>query len=88
MTGSAEIGLTPRKARDRSIALVVVGIALLMPPLVGVSLVDGSIAGMPIPLVYVSVVWAALIAVAAALARPLQNSETSASSESANDAAG
>ena len=88
MTGSAEIGPTPRKARDRSIALVVVGIALLMPPLVGVSLVDGSIAGMPIPLVYVSVVWAALIAVAAALARPLQNSETSASSESANAAAG
>lgn len=88
MTGSAEIGLTPRKARDRSIALVVAGIALLMPPLVGVSLVDGSIAGMPIPLVYVSVVWAALIAVAATLARPLQNSETSASSESANDAAG
>lgn len=88
MTGSAEIGLTPRKARDRSIALVVVGIALLMPPLIGVSRVDGSIADMPIPLVYVSVVWASLIAVAAALARPLQNSETSASSESANDAAG
>ena len=59
-----------------------------MPPLVGVSLVDGKIAGMPIPIVYVSVVWAALIAAAAALARPLQNSETTAPSGNANDAAG
>ena len=87
MTGSAETGLTRRKARDRSIALVVVGTALLMPPLVGMSLVDGSVAGIPIPLVYVSVVWAALIAAAAALARPLQNSETTAPSEGANDIA-
>lgn len=87
MTGPAEIGLTPRKARDRSTALVVAGTVLLMPPLVGVSLVDGSVAGMPIPLVYVSVVWAALIAVAAALARPLQNSETTDSSDGANAAA-
>ena len=87
MTGSAEAGLTRHKARDRSIALVVVGTALLMPPLVGMSLVDGSVAGIPIPLVYVSVVWAALIAAAAALARPLQNSETTAPSEGANDIA-
>ena len=88
MTGPAEIGLSPRKARDRSIALVVAGIALLMPPLVGVSLVDGGLAGIPLPLVYVTVVWAALIAAAAALARPLRNSETTASSEGANDDAG
>ena len=87
MTGSAEAGLARRKARDRSIALVVVGTALLMPPLVGMSLVDGSVAGIPIPLVYVSVVWAALIAAAAVLARPLRNSETTAPSEGANDAA-
>ena len=57
-----------------------------MPPLVGVSLVDGTIAGMPVPLVYVSVVWVGLIAVAAAIARPLQNSETTASSGNANAA--
>lgn len=88
MTGPTEFGLARRKARDRSIALVVVGTALLMPPLAGVSLAGGTIAGMPTPLVYVSVVWAALIAAAAALARPLQNSETTASSENANDAAG
>ena len=88
MTDSAELGLARRKARDRSIALVVAGTALLMPPLAGVSLVDGTIAGMPIPLVYVSVVWAGLIAVAAAIARPLQNSETTASSGNVNDAAG
>ena len=88
MTGPTEPGPARRKARDRSIALVVAGTALLMPPLVGVSLVDGAIAGMPIPLVYVSVVWVALIAVTAALARPLQRSETSASTGNANDDAG
>ena len=88
MTGSAELGLARRKARDRSIALVLAGTALLMPPLIGVSLVDGKIAGMPVPLVYVSVVWVALIAVAALLARPLRNSETPASSGNENDAAG
>lgn len=88
LTGPAEVGLARRKARDRSIALVVAGTALFMPPLVGVSLVDGRIAGVPIPIVYVSVVWAALIAAAAVLARPLQNSESAASSGNANDAAG
>ena len=88
MTGSAELGLARRKAHDRSIALVLAGTALLMPPLIGVSLVDGKIAGMPVPLVYVSVVWVALIAVAALLARPLRNRETPASSGNENDAAG
>lgn len=88
MTGPAELELARRKARDRSIALVVAGTALFMPPLVGVALIDGKIAGIPIPIVYVSVVWAALIAVAAALARPLRNSEITASSGTANDAAG
>ena len=51
------------------------------------SLVDGSVAGIPIPLVYVSIVWVALIAIAAVLARPLQNSETTTTSEGANDIA-
>ena len=88
MTGHAEPGPARRKARDQSIALVLFGTVLLMPPLVGVSLVDGTVAGMPIPLVYVSIVWVALIAIAAVLARPLQNSETTTTSESANDPAG
>ena len=88
LTGPAELGLTRRKVRDMSIALVVAGTALFMPPLIGVSLVDGKVAGIPIPIVYVSVVWAALIAAAAVLARPLQNSESAASSGNANDAAG
>ena len=88
MTAPAEIGPASGKARDRSIALVVVGIALLMPPLVGVSLVDGSIVGVPVPLVYVFVVWVTLIAAAAALARVLRSSDTIDSSESVNDATG
>ena len=94
MTDPVELALARRKVRDRSIALLLVGTALLMPPLVGVSLVAGKIAGLPAPLVYVSVVWAALIAGAAALARPLrntentENAETSASSGNASDDAG
>lgn len=88
MTGPAEPGPAGRKARDRSAALVAVGTALLMPPLVGVSLVDGTVVGMPVPFVYVSVVWAALIAAAAALARPLRHGATSAPTGNANDDAG
>ena len=88
MADSTEPGPNRRKVRDRSVALLLVGTALLMPPLVGVSLIEGRLGGMPIPLVYVSVVWVALIAGAAALAHPLQNSENTAPPGNANDAAG
>ncbi len=76
MTTPGELGLDRRKARDRSIALVAAGTALLLPPLIGASLVDARIAGIPVPIVYVLVVWAGLIAAAAGLARPLRNSES------------
>ena len=87
MTVPADPGQARRKARDRSIALLLVGAVLLMPPLIGVSLVDGTVAGLPIPLLYVFAVWAALIAGAAVLARPLQNSETVTLSEDKDDPA-
>ena len=88
MTAPADPGQARRKARDRSIALLLVGVVLLMPPLIGVSLVDGTVAGVPIPLLYVFAVWAALIGGAAVLARPLQNSETVTLSEDKDDAVG
>ena len=88
MTAPADPGQTRRKARDRSIALLLLGVVLLMPPLIGVSLVDGTVAGLPIPLLYVFAVWAALIAGAAVLARPLQNSEGSPPPEDKGDIAG
>lgn len=76
----AELQLSRRKVRDRSIALALVGTVLLMPPIVGISLVDDSIGGIPAPLLYVFVVWLALIMGAAALARPLLDTEESPSS--------
>lgn len=52
-------------------ALLLVGIVLLMPPVVGASLIDGRIGGIPVPLLYVFAVWALLITVARLLARGL-----------------
>ncbi|MEL6965181.1 MAG: hypothetical protein AAFO01_20700 [Pseudomonadota bacterium] len=76
----AELQLLRRKVRDRSIALALVGTVLLMPPVVGASLVDGSIAGIPAPFLYVFVVWIGLIVGAAILARPLLDTEETPSS--------
>ncbi len=62
-----------RKVRDRSVVLLIVGALLLLPPVGSISLVDGSLAGLPIPVVYVFAVWALLIAAAAGMARPLDS---------------
>jgi hypothetical protein len=51
--------------------LPVFGLMLFMPPLIGLAVGPGTIAGVPTILVYVFGVWAALIAVAAALCRVL-----------------
>ncbi len=66
--------------------LLLVGIALLMPPLIGVSLVDAKIAGVPTPLIYVFGVWALLIGIALALAGPLAESDRAPASPEADDA--
>ena len=88
MTDRTDPQLSRRKLRDRSIALVLVGVILLMPPVVGISLIDGKLGGVPIPLLYVFAVWALLIAGAVALARPLRDSDkTMASAEPPDDPA-
>ncbi|GAB5470681.1 MAG: hypothetical protein Kilf2KO_37110 [Rhodospirillales bacterium] len=65
--------------------LLLVGIALLMPPLIGVSLVDAKIAGVPAPLIYVFGVWALLIGIASTLAGPLADSDRAPGSPEGDD---
>lgn len=59
------------KVRDRSLVLVLVGSALLSPPLAGIAVIDGRLFGVPVPLLYVFVVWGVLIAGTAWLSRLL-----------------
>ncbi|MCF3629053.1 hypothetical protein RJ527_16385 [Thalassospiraceae bacterium LMO-SO8] len=54
-------------------AILLVGIAMVMPPFAQVVLVDANLFGLPIPLLYIFTVWAALILGAAVMARPLSN---------------
>ena len=51
--------------------LPLIGLALLTPPLGGIFQLDIKIAGVPFTLVYLFVIWAALIACAWALSRHL-----------------
>jgi hypothetical protein len=60
-----------RKTRSRSVALLLTGLALLLPPIAGVALNEMTIFGVPFALIYIFAVWALLIAGAALLARPL-----------------
>lgn len=85
MTDRADPQLSRRKLRDRSIALVLVGVVLLMPPVAGISLIDGKVGGVPIPLLYVFAVWALLIAGAVVLARPLWDSDKAMAADPPDD---
>lgn len=84
MIDRTDLHLFRRKARDRSIALVLAGMVLLLPPIVGISSIDLKLGGVPTPLVFVFVVWALLIAGAAVLARPLREADTEATSGNAD----
>ncbi|MEM6460614.1 MAG: hypothetical protein AAF724_01720 [Pseudomonadota bacterium] len=64
-----------RKQRDRSMVLVLVGIALFVPPIVGVSQIDAKIGGVPVPLLFVFGAWALLIVAAFFLADRLSDGE-------------
>ncbi len=70
-----ELQLPRRKTLDRSIILLIVGAVLLMPPIIGISLVDMKLGGIPIPVLYVFIIWAALICGAVILARPLRDND-------------
>jgi hypothetical protein len=75
MVDNADLQMTRRKIRDRSVALLVVGTVLLMPPLVRISLIDETFFGLPFALVYLFSVWALLVVGSALLAKPLRDSD-------------
>lgn len=86
--GRKDLHLSQRKIRDRSTALLLAGIIMLLPPIAGISLIETKIGGVPFALLYVFVMWALLIAGAAVLARPLRESESRTSSADLSDTAG
>mgnify|MGYP006878993129 CR=1 FL=1 len=61
-----------RKARDRSLATLLAGIALLLPPIALLFDVRGTLFGLPATLLYLFFVWAALIVMARLLAPKLR----------------
>lgn len=67
--------LSSRKIQDRSLALLLIGLALFMPPIGAAFTVDATIAGLPAPLLMLFFVWSLLIAGAAWLARRLLASD-------------
>jgi hypothetical protein len=75
MVDNADLQLARRKIRDRSVALLLVGIVFLMPPMVRIGLIDVTVFGLPFALVYLFGVWGFLVIGAALLARPLRDSE-------------
>ena len=61
-----------RKTRDRALIVLLIGIALLMPPMAGIFHLDTKILGLPATLVYLFSVWAGLIIATAILSRALR----------------
>jgi len=72
MDDRAEQNRRNRKTRDRALILLLLGIALLTPPLAGIAEIDAKIGGVPVTLIYLFVVWALLIAGARYLAGSLR----------------
>lgn len=77
MAGNSDLQLSRRKTRDKSVALLIVGGVLLMPPIVRTSLFEGSIFGIPYTVFYMFTVWALLILGAAIMAPRLRDSDKS-----------
>jgi len=63
--------LYARKLREAALVLPILGVVLLMPPVASLFATDGTLFGVPVLLVYVTIVWAGLILGAALLARRL-----------------
>lgn len=64
-----------RKARDRSVALLLLGGVVLMPPIGAIFLIDATVFGVPFLLAYIFVVWVLLIIGGASLVRALQDND-------------
>lgn len=85
MAEREESGLTSRKVRDRSIALLLIGFAFFMPPLASVSSIDIRIAGIPFTVLFLFAAWALLIVGALLLARPLLKTDEALSIDTHSD---
>jgi len=88
MVDNADLQLARRKIRDRSVALLLLGIVLLMPPMVRIAQIDVTVFGLPFALVYLFSVWALLVIGAVLLARPLRDSEKPAPPAGSDEAQG
>ncbi|MBO6519840.1 MAG: hypothetical protein JJ900_03025 [Rhodospirillales bacterium] len=88
MIDNADLQLARRKTRDRSVALLVLGIVLLMPPMVRIAQIDTTVFGLPFALVYLFAAWGLLVIGAALLARPLRDSEKPIASATSDDTTG
>lgn len=73
MSNVPDKSLRHRKIRDRALILPIVGLLLLTPPLANIFELDAAFDGVPIVLIYVFTVWAALVAGAVLLSRGLRN---------------
>lgn len=81
MAGNSDLQLSRRKTRDKSFALLILGVVLLMPPIVRTSLFEGSVFGIPYTVFYMFLVWAGLIAGAFLLSSRLRDTDKSLQSD-------
>ena len=61
------------RLRDLAVLLPFVGLILLMPPVIGLFSFTSSVAGIPLPVLYLFGTWALLIAAAALMASRLRS---------------
>lgn len=74
--GTRDNPFSNRKARDRAFILLIVGFALLVPPVARIFQLDLRLAGIPFTALYLFVVWGLLIAGTAALSKRLKEDAT------------
>jgi len=74
--GTRDNPFSNRKARDRAFILLIVGLALLVPPVARIFQLDLRLAGIPFTALYLFVVWGLLIAGTAALSKRLKEDAT------------
>ncbi|MCL5776314.1 hypothetical protein M1105_04825 [Limibaculum sp. FT325] len=73
---SGDPGLAVRKARDAALALPLVGLILVMPPVAQIFAIDARIGGVPVVLAYIFGVWILLVAGARSVGRRILETET------------
>ena len=74
-TPRADRAIRARKLRDAAILLPLGGLVLIMPPLASVFALPVRVAGVPLVVAYIFVVWALLIVAARLIGRRLGRTE-------------